>query len=77
MAHHGTPMSDSRPAAAICPLCGSDNQCAIAAGKSGESCWCQAVTISPEARAKAADTASERCLCPACGQPTSEAQNAG
>ncbi|MCB1705999.1 MAG: cysteine-rich CWC family protein [Halioglobus sp.] len=70
-------MSDSRETAATCPLCGGDNQCAIAAGRSGTNCWCQTATISAEARAKAADSADRQCICRACGQPTGELKDAG
>ncbi|MCB1689286.1 MAG: cysteine-rich CWC family protein [Halioglobus sp.] len=69
-------MSDSKQVAATCPLCGGDNQCAIAAGKSGEDCWCQTATISAEARAKAAGSAGEQCICRACGRPTGASQHA-
>jgi Cysteine-rich CWC len=70
-------MIESRQLAATCPLCGSDNQCAIAAGRPASACWCQTVTIDTKAMEKAADTASERCLCPACGAPTQEVPREG
>jgi len=57
-------------AAATCPLCKRPNQCAIAAGRPPQSCWCMAATIAPEALA--ALPAAERgkaCICAACGQP--------
>ena len=31
-----------------CPLCGSDNECAVAAGRDPDSCWCMSVVMSPE-----------------------------
>ena len=52
-----------------CPLCGGDNQCAMAADQAAEICWCQAVTISAASLAAIpADSVDKRCLCPACGR---------
>ena len=52
-----------------CPLCGGDNQCAMAAGQPAETCWCQGASISPEALAAIpAESVGVRCLCPACGR---------
>jgi len=65
-------MTDSPATASTCPLCGNDNQCAIAGGRPVEDCWCWSATIDAQARTKAAATANERCLCPACGAPTGE-----
>lgn len=57
----------------ICPLCGGDNQCAMAAGKPADSCWCQEVTISKEALAAIpAEAVNKICLCPACGRAEQE-----
>jgi len=70
-------MQETSQAATRCPLCEGDNQCAIAAGLSAESCWCQTVSISAAARLLAADSADERCLCPACGATVTEVVNAG
>lgn len=62
----------------LCPLCGGDNQCAIAAGKPPETCWCQNATISAEALAAVPEDAVNKvCLCPACGQATQEASDEG
>ncbi|NQX87918.1 MAG: cysteine-rich CWC family protein [Halioglobus sp.] len=69
-------MTDSPAADALCPLCGKANRCAIAAGNAPESCWCWHADIDAEAREQAADTATKRCLCPACGQPTTRADHA-
>ncbi|RLA48834.1 MAG: hypothetical protein DRR04_06240 [Gammaproteobacteria bacterium] len=53
----------------ICPLCGADNQCAMAAGQPTESCWCLNVSLSPGALAAIpAESVGVRCLCPACGR---------
>lgn len=56
-----------------CPLCGSDNQCAIAAGRPPETCWCQDAVISKAALAAIPTEAVNKvCLCPACGRATEE-----
>ncbi|RLA51094.1 MAG: hypothetical protein DRQ98_12030 [Gammaproteobacteria bacterium] len=53
----------------ICPLCGGDNQCAMAAGQPAETCWCRSASISPEALvAVPTESVGVRCLCPACGR---------
>jgi hypothetical protein len=62
-------MNDSNAKEKTCPLCGGDNQCAVAAGRPPESCWCQQASISSEALAAVpADAVDKYCLCPACGQ---------
>lgn len=51
-----------------CPLCGQDNQCAIAAGQSPESCWCMSAKLSASALAALPEAErGVRCICPACG----------
>ena len=51
-----------------CPLCGGDNQCAVAAGEPAENCWCMTATISEAAlEALPAEERGVRCICPACG----------
>ncbi|MCZ8221975.1 MAG: cysteine-rich CWC family protein [Acidovorax sp.] len=64
------PTSPSR-----CPLCGAANQCAIAAGRPPESCWCMVQPIAPAALA-AVPTAQrgQICICPACGTMSADAQ---
>ncbi|MDH4283086.1 MAG: cysteine-rich CWC family protein [Myxococcales bacterium] len=57
-----------------CPLCGQANECAIAAGRDAESCWCMNViidtaalaSIPPEARGKV-------CICVRCASGTTAA----
>ena len=50
-----------------CPLCGQPNQCAVAAGRAAETCWCMTATISPEAIAAIPAEAQGRvCLCARC-----------
>ncbi|MFN7043406.1 MAG: cysteine-rich CWC family protein [Acidovorax temperans] len=58
-----------------CPLCGGHNQCAMAAGRPPESCWCMAQPIAPAALA-AVPTAQrgQVCICPACGTLPADAQ---
>lgn len=66
-------MAQSENAQTVCPLCGGDNQCAIAAGKAAESCWCQEATISKEALAALPEEAVNNvCVCPECGRLTDE-----
>ena len=59
-------MTEQQTKAAICPLCGGDNQCAMATGK--DTCWCWNTSLDIEARARAAEITTEQCLCPACGK---------
>ena len=52
-----------------CPLCNSDNQCAIVAGEPPEPCWCQTAPIAPESLAALPEAErGVRCICPACAQ---------
>ena len=52
-----------------CPLCGSDNQCAIAAGREPESCWCMAITIDPQTLAAIpAEAQGGVCICEKCAR---------
>jgi hypothetical protein len=67
-------MKDSNAQEKICPLCGGDNECAVAAGKPPDSCWCKKVTISPKALAAIpVESVDKYCLCPACGRLKEEA----
>ena len=51
-----------------CPLCGNANECAIAAGRSAETCWCMTATIAPEVLASIPEEAQGKvCVCPRCG----------
>ncbi|WP_373091352.1 cysteine-rich CWC family protein [Zhongshania sp.] len=57
-------------AAALCPLCGQNNQCAAAAGSELSNCWCMAATLDTAAKQHAASlTGPQRCICAACGRP--------
>lgn len=50
---------------ARCPVCGSANDCGVAAGRT--ECWCFGVTMSPAALASIPDAARGRaCLCAHC-----------
>lgn len=54
---------------ASCPLCGQPNQCAIALGKSAESCWCMTTPMSLLALALMPEQErGQRCICPTCAQ---------
>lgn len=51
----------------ICPICGKDNECAIANGKNPNKCWCMNFNIKPEVlniiKTKYKDKA---CICKNC-----------
>ncbi|MDD2178739.1 cysteine-rich CWC family protein [Acidovorax sp. D2M1] len=70
------PAASTHPlASSCCPLCGQPNQCAIAAGRPAESCWCMTQAIDPAALAALPDEArGQVCICAACGAPTPDAQ---
>ncbi|NND68677.1 MAG: cysteine-rich CWC family protein [Halioglobus sp.] len=53
----------------MCPLCGADNQCAVAAGRPAETCWCFSEQLDEDAKEKAAAITGAQCVCPACGMP--------
>ncbi|HRL98777.1 MAG TPA: cysteine-rich CWC family protein [Acidovorax sp.] len=59
----------TQPTAAVCPLCGQPNQCAVAAGRPAHSCWCMTAAISPEVLAAIPEAErGKTCICPACGK---------
>jgi hypothetical protein len=50
-----------------CPLCGSPNECAVAAGRSAETCWCMTATIDPDTLASIPEEAQGKvCICAKC-----------
>ncbi len=56
-----------------CPLCGEVNECAVAAGRDPESCWCMTATMSPDALAAiSAEAQGKVCICATCA--TGESQ---
>jgi len=61
-----------------CPLCGADNECAVArTGAFATACWCREVMIDPEVLACVPESRRDRaCLCRRCtealGKPTLE-----
>jgi hypothetical protein len=58
-----------------CPLCGDVNECAIAAGKDAESCWCMAVTMSPDVLKAIPPEARNRvCICARCARKENHGQ---
>ncbi|HCS26586.1 MAG TPA: hypothetical protein DIW43_03980 [Spongiibacteraceae bacterium] len=62
------PSLNTRPAAALCPNCAQENQCAVAAGEPAGNCWCMTTAINPALAKRYAG--QQRCLCPQCGQIT-------
>ncbi|MGL4564344.1 MAG: cysteine-rich CWC family protein [Halioglobus sp.] len=56
-----------------CPLCGGDNQCALAGGRPWETCWCVSASIGAAALAALpAQSVGRRCICPACASRKGE-----
>ena len=54
-----------------CPLCGKANECAVAAGRDPESCWCMTATMSPSALAAIPVEAQGKvCICAGCAGGT-------
>lgn len=50
-----------------CPLCGRNNQCSVAAGRTDEPCWCFDAKIDPAALQRLTpEQRNQACLCPAC-----------
>jgi hypothetical protein len=55
----------ANPAQDTCPICGSENDCGLAAGDS--TCWCFTAAIPPAALERIPDAArNRRCICAAC-----------
>ncbi len=67
-------MNDKSQTDTICPLCGADNQCAMAAGRAPETCWCYTEQLDSAAKEKAAAITEAQCVCPACGLPDKAAR---
>ena len=67
----------TRPAAAVdpavCPICGGNNQCVTALGKSGP-CWCRNETFSFDLLARAGT--GKACICERCLREYSQARDA-
>jgi hypothetical protein len=58
-------MSDATPDPSRCPLCGTANQCGMAAGSS--ECWCFGATVSKDALERLpAEARGKACLCARC-----------
>jgi hypothetical protein len=50
-----------------CPLCGQSNDCAVAAGRDPDSCWCMTATMSPSALVSIPPEAQGKiCICAQC-----------
>jgi len=63
----------ARPAAAVCPLCGQPNRCAMelerATGVPQPPCWCTQVKFEPALLAQVPpDAQGLACVCPACAR---------
>jgi len=51
----------------LCPLCGQENDCALANGRPIESCWCFTAEISRQALERIPEAArGVACLCASC-----------
>jgi len=63
-----------RVPAAVCPLCGGANACAMAAGGAdGSPCWCVAATFGDALLARVPAAARGRaCICAACAAAAPE-----
>lgn len=60
-------MESTRPLDQTCPLCGGANDCAMAAGRPADTCWCQGVSFDPEALARIPEASRNRhCICKRC-----------
>ncbi len=60
--------------ASKCPLCGEQNQCAVAAGQAHESCWCMTATMDPKALGAIPPQAQGKvCICPRCARGEAQA----
>ena len=71
-------MSKSDPLEKICPLCGADNNCAVAAGGNHERCWCWDATLDKEALAAIpAASRNKHCICAACGRVEQDSADGG
>lgn len=51
----------------ICPICGKENNCAIANGKNPEECWCMNVSFPKEVFENIPDDKKDKsCVCLDC-----------
>jgi hypothetical protein len=54
-----------------CPLCGASNECAMAAGRAPETCWCMTAVIDPDVIASIPSEAQGKvCICARCAGAT-------
>ena len=59
-----------------CPLCGGDNQCAMAEGKPASDCWCQSVTIASEVLTRIPESQyGQTCICAGCNSRLGQAKS--
>jgi hypothetical protein len=51
----------------LCPLCGNENACGMAAADSASRCWCEDVRVGADLLARVPDAAKRKvCICRAC-----------
>ncbi|WP_308196646.1 cysteine-rich CWC family protein [Shewanella insulae] len=55
------------PNASLCPLCQQPNDCALAARREGDTCWCHHQEFVPKAKIPQA-IAPDSCICQACAE---------
>ena len=54
-----------------CPRCGAANECAMAAGRAPETCWCMSAEIDPNVIASIPPEAQGKvCICARCAGAT-------
>jgi hypothetical protein len=52
-----------------CPLCGTPNGCAMAAGSDAEACWCMSVELAGGVLERVPEAARDKaCVCAACAR---------
>jgi alpha-ribazole phosphatase len=57
------------PDPTCCPLCGADNACGVAAGKSATACWCHGVRVSQATLDRIPETSRDQvCVCARCAE---------
>ncbi len=70
-------MNKSKVQLQICPLCGKDNQCAVAAGQNS-GCWCQHQSFDRQLlESQTGNEAMARCICQNCVEQAGEDRDAG
>jgi hypothetical protein len=53
-----------------CPICGNENECAMAANPGASECWCFTAQVSEDAlKAIPEEARGQVCICPRCAAP--------